>query len=147
MPTVGWVAITVVALVSILNVATANNADNQHISEDPSPVVEEVNLSVEVPDLEPILTPAPEPETNAAVEESTPTLEPEPIPVKVQEPIQTQPEKSNCHSSYSGCLNPSASDYDCAGGSGNGPYYTGPVRVLGPDVYDLDRDSDGMACE
>jgi hypothetical protein len=53
----------------------------------------------------------------------------------------------SCHSGYSGCLNPSASDYDCAGGSGNGPYYTGPVAVYGSDPYDLDRDGDGMACE
>ncbi|MBX4209269.1 excalibur domain-containing protein, partial [Candidatus Parcubacteria bacterium] len=46
--------------------------------------------------------------------------------------------KQNCHPSYSGCLNPDASDYDCAGGSGNGPYYTGKVRVIGPDVFGLD---------
>lgn len=53
-----------------------------------------------------------------------------------------------CHPSYSGaCLNPGASDYDCAGGSGNGPYYTGQVRVIGPDVFDLDRDNDGVGCE
>ncbi len=53
----------------------------------------------------------------------------------------------NCHPNYSGCLNPNASDYDCAGGSGNGPYYTGAVRVIGYDVFDLDRDGDGWGCE
>jgi endonuclease YncB( thermonuclease family) len=54
----------------------------------------------------------------------------------------------NCHPSYQGaCLDPNASDYDCAGGSGNGPLYTGPVRVVGPDDFDLDRDGDGYACE
>ena len=54
----------------------------------------------------------------------------------------------NCHPSYEGaCLDPSSSDYDCAGGEGNGPDYTGPVRVVGPDDYDLDRDGDGRACE
>jgi len=53
-----------------------------------------------------------------------------------------------CHPSYSGaCLNPNASDYDCARGSGNGPYYTGKVSVIGPDVFDLDRDRDGWGCE
>jgi len=54
-----------------------------------------------------------------------------------------------CDASYKGaCLNPNASDYDCAGGSGNGPYYVrGPIRVVGPDHYDLDRDRDGIACE
>jgi hypothetical protein len=55
----------------------------------------------------------------------------------------------NCHPSYQGqCLRPDASDYDCAGGSGNGPYYVyGTVRVVGPDVFDLDRDGDGYGCE
>jgi hypothetical protein len=43
---------------------------------------------------------------------------------------------------------PFASDVDCAGGSGNGPAYVqGPFSVVGPDVYDLDRDNDGIACE
>lgn len=55
--------------------------------------------------------------------------------------------KQNCHPSYSGCLNPNASDYDCAGGSGNGPYYTGTVQVYGYDEFDLDRDGDGWGCE
>ncbi|MGH2555296.1 MAG: PASTA domain-containing protein, partial [Actinomycetota bacterium] len=55
----------------------------------------------------------------------------------------------NCHPSYQGeCLRPDASDYDCAGGSGNGPYYVyGTVRVVGPDVFDLDRDGDGYGCD
>ena len=36
---------------------------------------------------------------------------------------------------------------DCVGGEGNGPaYVTGPVRVIGTDVYDLDRDGDGLGC-
>lgn len=53
-----------------------------------------------------------------------------------------------CHPSYTGACVPFASDVDCAGGSGNGPaYVSGPVRVVGPDVYDLDRDGDGVACE
>ena len=55
--------------------------------------------------------------------------------------------RQNCHPGYSGCLNPNASDYDCAGGSGNGPYYTGTVQVFGYDEYDLDRDNDGWGCE
>lgn len=37
--------------------------------------------------------------------------------------------------------------YDCAGGSGNGPHYTGVVRVIGADVFDVDRDGDGVGCE
>ena len=61
----------------------------------------------------------------------------------------TQPPAEQCHASYAGvCLLPSASDYDCAGGSGDGPYYvTGPFNVVGPDVYALDSDGDGIGCE
>jgi hypothetical protein len=54
---------------------------------------------------------------------------------------------SGCDPNYSGCV-PIASDVDCAGGSGNGPAYVqGPVQVIGTDVYDLDRDGDGVACD
>jgi hypothetical protein len=52
-----------------------------------------------------------------------------------------------CDPNYSGCV-PIASDVDCSGGSGNGPaYVSGPVRVTGNDIYDLDRDGDGVACD
>jgi hypothetical protein len=52
----------------------------------------------------------------------------------------------NCTPGYSPCL-PPAYDYDCRGGSGDGPKYSGPVRVTGCYPYDLDRDGDGKACE
>jgi hypothetical protein len=54
-----------------------------------------------------------------------------------------------CDPNYKGaCLDPNASDYDCAGGSGDGPKYVqGPVTVVGDDHYGLDRDGDGVACE
>lgn len=53
-----------------------------------------------------------------------------------------------CHPSYRGdCLEQNAGDYDCAGGSGNGPNYTGRVEVVGHDEFDLDRDNDGLGCE
>jgi Excalibur calcium-binding domain len=57
--------------------------------------------------------------------------------------------KRKCDPSYRGaCLKPNVSDYDCAGGSGNGPYYVrGPIRVVGRDHYRLDADHDGIACE
>jgi hypothetical protein len=49
---------------------------------------------------------------------------------------------------YGGVCVPVASDVDCAGGSGNGPaYVSGPVYVIGTDIYGLDRDGDGVACE
>jgi len=60
----------------------------------------------------------------------------------------TTTEAPACHPSYEGaCVPVDVSDVDCAGGSGNGPYYVGRVRVVGPDVYGLDRDHDGIGCE
>ena len=49
---------------------------------------------------------------------------------------------------YAGaCLVPDASDYDCAGGCGDGPRYTGEVVVVGDDHFGLDRDGDGIGCD
>jgi beta-lactam-binding protein with PASTA domain len=56
------------------------------------------------------------------------------------------PTTQNCTAGYSPCL-PPASDYDCAGGSGDGPKYTDRVTVTGSDPYDLDSDNDGVGCE
>lgn len=57
-------------------------------------------------------------------------------------------EQGDCDSNYEGaCLNPNASDYDCAGGDGNGPFYTGEARVVGVDHFGLDADGDGIGCE
>ncbi|HMI09537.1 MAG TPA: G5 domain-containing protein [Candidatus Saccharimonadales bacterium] len=54
---------------------------------------------------------------------------------------------SSCDPNYTGCV-PIASDVDCAGGSGNGPaYVSGPVQVIGSDIYGLDRDGNGIGCE
>jgi hypothetical protein len=62
-------------------------------------------------------------------------------------PAAKKPPK-RCHPSYKGaCLDPNASDYDCIGGSGNGPKYTGRVIVVGPDVFGLDRDGNGIGCQ
>ena len=60
-----------------------------------------------------------------------------------------KPPSANCHPSYEGvCLTPGIGDYDCAGGSGNGPnYVAGPIRVVGWDEFGLDRDGDGIGCE
>ncbi|WP_433268066.1 hypothetical protein ACQPZF_03255 [Actinosynnema sp. CS-041913] len=77
--------------------------------------------------------PAPKPPTVRTTEAPPP-----PPPAKPQ---------SGCDSNYSGCV-PIASDVDCQGGSGNGPaYVAGPIRVIGTDIYDLDRNGDGIACE
>lgn len=54
----------------------------------------------------------------------------------------------HCDANYSGACVPVASDVDCAGGGGNGPAYLhGTARVVGTDIYGLDRDGDGIACD
>jgi hypothetical protein len=67
---------------------------------------------------------------------------------EARERAQQEAEQS-CDPSYEGaCLDPNASDYDCAGGSGDGPeYVNGPVSVVGDDHFDLDSDGDGSGCE
>jgi resuscitation-promoting factor RpfB len=63
------------------------------------------------------------------------------------QPAPDNDSTGNCTPGYSPCL-PPASDYDCAGGSGNGPKYVdGPVRVTGSDPYGLDDNGDGVGCE
>ena len=67
--------------------------------------------------------------------------------VEVEPSLEPQPRvQPNCTPGYDPCL-PPAPDYDCQGGSGNGPMYTGRVLVTGPDPYDLDRDGNGVGCE
>jgi hypothetical protein len=62
-------------------------------------------------------------------------------------PLPLEP-SSSCDPNYSGPCVPVASDVDCAGGSGNGPaYVSGPVTVVGDDIYGLDRDGNGTGCE
>jgi hypothetical protein len=71
-----------------------------------------------------------------------------PPPTTAPPPPTTTPARS-CDPSYPDvCLDPDALDYDCAGGSGNGPrYVNGPIRVRPPDPFDLDREGDGWGCE
>jgi len=92
------------------------------------------------------LSPVTEPSGGGDIEEQG-SQQTSQLSVPAPEETTTQTTE-NCHPSYSGaCLKPDASDYDCAGGSGNGPYYTGTIRVIGPDVFGLDRDHDGWGCE
>ena len=65
------------------------------------------------------------------------------VPIKAIAPQTSSP----CDSNYSGTCVPIASDVDCAGGTGNGPaYVSGPVYIVGSDIYKLDSDGDGVAC-
>lgn len=73
---------------------------------------------------------------------------PEP-PAIIPEPPAPEhaPPAPSCDTNYTGCV-PIASDVDCGGGKGDGPgYFYGVAEVIGRDVYDLDRDNDGWACE
>jgi hypothetical protein len=73
---------------------------------------------------------------DSASEQTTPT------------PSDSTDSSGDCDPNYEGaCLDPNSSDYDCEGGSGDGPDYTGPVTVVGDDHFGLDRDGDGSACE
>jgi hypothetical protein len=63
-------------------------------------------------------------------------------------PVRSAPAPTTHHGRAGVCLDPTAADYDCAGGSGNGPKYVqGPVQVRPPDPFDLDADADGIGCE
>ena len=63
--------------------------------------------------------------------------------------VPVSPQRGNCSPCYPDvCLKVGVGDYDCAGGSGNGPnYVNGPVRVVGCDPFGLDRDGDGWGCQ
>ncbi|MFB6612247.1 G5 domain-containing protein [Agromyces sp. NPDC056379] len=70
------------------------------------------------------------------------------IAVGSRQPPPPPPANNGCDPNYEGACVPISSDVDCAGGSGNGPdYVQGPVWIVGSDVYDLDRDGDGIACD
>lgn len=72
-----------------------------------------------------------------------------PPPTTAPPPPPSTAPAPDCDPSYPDvCLDPDAVDYDCAGGSGNGPEYVeGPIRVRPPDPFDLDREGDGVGCE
>ena len=53
-----------------------------------------------------------------------------------------------CHPAYKGVCLPVYDDIDCYGGGGKGPVFVkGPFAYEGKDVYGLDRDGNGIACE
>lgn len=116
--------------------ATSENNNEIRVAEpEPTPTTIIIPSITATPDTtsdtQPVATPT-----------STPTLKPTATPTP-----KPTPTKSQCDPNYSGCV-PISSDVDCAGGSGNGPaYVNGPITVIGSDIYKLDTDHDGIACE
>jgi len=118
----------------LASVVASEPSDTQPVQTTPAPAT-----------IERIITPTTNTEANPTIRivpTSNPTVSPTPKP-----PTKLKPVTSSCHPSYSGCLKQNAGDYDCSGGSGNGPNYTGRVRVYGSDPFGLDRDNDGWGCE
>lgn len=94
-------------------------------------------------------------DTGAVASSTTTSTQPEPQPNPTPKPKpEPAPEPTpDCDPSYTNvCIPVGSADYDCAGGSGNGPnYISGPVYVrhdvANPDPHGLDRDKDGVGCE
>jgi hypothetical protein len=95
----------------------------------------------------PVSTPPPKaPDAQPPAVTSRSTSKPPPPPATDTETDQGAG-TGKCDPNYTGCV-PIASDVDCEGGSGNGPAYVrGPIKVIGKDIYRLDNDHDGIACE
>jgi hypothetical protein len=102
-------------------------------------------------------TPAAPPPATAAPPAAT-TAQPPAPPLAPSQPAASAAEPGRatiaglprgCDPAYPDvCLRAGIGDYDCEGGSGNGPNYVrGPIRVLAPDPFGLDRDHDGTGCE
>lgn len=139
----GWIAAA--AVVFVLFIAALANDDDETPSSDAAGDRTTTTTTIRPPTTTTTTTvaPAPPPVVVDPQPVETVTEEPAPPPPPAPEP---EPEPA-CDPNYSGCV-PVASDVDCAGGSGNGPAYVdGPVQVIGSDVYGLDKDKDGTACE
>lgn len=127
------IVISVVGFFGLVGLGSLNSSQQNKTNVTPSPSPSPTQVQGAETETKPQATPVPTPAASA----TTPTPVPTPAP---------QP-KNSCDPNYSGCV-PIASDVDCAGGGGNGPaYVSGPVYVTGSDIYGLDRDHDGIACE
>ncbi|HEV7648141.1 MAG TPA: hypothetical protein VGP26_08275 [Actinophytocola sp.] len=141
--TAGLIAAGAVVLIVFIAAMVGNNSDTPPAgtasdTTTTAPTTTETTTTA-VPKPKPKAKPKPKP----APAPRTTTHKPAPAP----KPKPAPKPAATCDPNYSGCV-PVASDVDCAGGSGNGPaYVAGPVEVIGSDIYDLDRDGDGVACE
>lgn len=135
------------AVVAVLFFAAIANGDEEPAASSP-PAGETTTTVADLPTTTTTPTTTPPPTTTT----TTTVVQPPPPQPTTEQPAPPPPAadpapQQECDPNYSGCV-PIASDVDCAGGSGNGPEYVeGPVRVIGDDIYDLDRDGNGTACE
>ncbi len=149
-----------IALIIAVAAASSGGGDNTDVLEatqEPtssptlSPTSEPTATQTPVPTEEPKATPtSPPPEpTQTPPPPPPPEPTPTPPPPPPPQPTPTPAPITNCDPSYpTVCIPIGAADYDCAGGSGNGPnYIAGPLTVLPPDPHGLDRDGDGIGCE
>ncbi|TWE28399.1 hypothetical protein FHX69_1054 [Prauserella muralis] len=145
--------LVIAAISSILDPATPTSGDPGSLTTTaaaPTTTVASTPPSPEAapppPETKPPAPPVTKPPAPKPPPAPQPPPRPQPEPAPEPEPAPPPP-APECDPNYTGCV-PVASDVDCAGGSGNGPaYVSGPVRVVGSDVYDLDRDGDGIACD
>lgn len=113
----------------------------------------------------PTRTPAPPPAPAPPEPAPTPTKSPAKSPTPSQSSPTTATEETTrapatatgrgsgdcaAYEDSAGWCEEGVEDYDCAGGTGDGPNYVpGPVTLVDPDhdPFDLDRDNDGLGCE
>ena len=142
------IAVGGIAVISVVSSAIDNSGDTDTIITDDgteqtsnsSDPVEDIEAGITVPIAdETTTTTTTAPATTTTTSTTTTTAAPTTVAPAAVAPVQ------DCQG-YNPCIEPGP-DVDCAGGSGNGPRYTGPVTVTGSDPYDLDRDGDGRGCE
>jgi hypothetical protein len=146
---VGWIGILLGAFI-VLAVIASLAGGNQAPTTSPATITEPPPTT----ELPAGTTAAPTTVPPTTHRPTTTTRKPPPTthrrpPTTRKAPQTTHAPAPNCDSAYPGvCLHDGIGDYDCAGGSGNGPNYVeGPIRVRPPDPFDLDRDHDGEGCE
>ena len=125
----------VVLALGVIGAATGNSGD------DKAATAEVLGL---------VVTTTPGEASSAYLERPASEIPPNETPISEQTSAEpsapTTASPSDCHPSYEPCV-PNTSDIDCAGGAGDGPWYTGRVTVIGPDVYGLDSDRNGVGCD
>jgi hypothetical protein len=85
----------------------------------------------------------------ASIQPSPPTTAGPPAPTTTTT-VVTPPSPGGCHPAYQRtCIPPTVRDADCFGTGGDGPWIVRDedVRIVGDDVFRLDLDFDGIACE